>query len=234
MPDIAAPSPGDKAQIALVLFDCDGTLIESEVLMYAVKAERISQMGVPYTGSALASRYTGLSYAIMVADLAEKHGLVIDDATTHAIEDDFLRRIGSELLAIDGAKELLEAMPVAYCIASNAPGGRLIHMLRATSLLDLFGTRVVSAHDAGRPKPDPAVFLLASELMGVPPAACLVVEDSLSGLLAARAAGMRVAVYLGGEHQTEAMIAAVRAARPDLELQKLPDLLPYIRAHMEH
>jgi beta-phosphoglucomutase-like phosphatase (HAD superfamily) len=104
-------------------------------------------------------------------------------------------------------------------------------MLGSAGLLDHFGSRIVSAVDAAAPKPAPDVFLLAAKRMGVPPSECLVVEDSLFGLKAGRAAGMRVAAYLGATHQVDELVAPVLAASPDFVLDALPDLLDVLASH---
>jgi HAD superfamily hydrolase (TIGR01509 family) len=211
--------------ISLVLFDCDGTLLESEALMHDVRMRHFSALGIACTARELAIRYNGVRYPALIADLSERSGIEIGPDVFHAIENEFNTRTLSELQPVPGARELLAAMPVPFGMASNSPRVRLIHMLRATGLLGHFGPRIFSALDAGAPKPEPAVFLLAAELMGVPPEECLVVEDSLFGLKAGRAAGMRVAAYLGAAHQTEELMAPVLAAKPEFVLNTITDLL---------
>ena len=213
----------------LVLFDCDGTLVESETLMFDVRMRQFAALGIPGTARELAHRYNGVGYAAMIADLSARHGVDIGPEVFTAIEREFTMRCADELQPVPGARDLLKAMPVPFCLASNSPRARLIHMLRSSGLLPYFGPRIVSALDGVAPKPQPGVFLLAAELMGVAPAACLVVEDSLFGLQAARAAGMRVAVYLGASHQMEELVAPVLAARPDFVLETLPALLDILR-----
>jgi HAD superfamily hydrolase (TIGR01509 family) len=213
------------APIELVLFDCDGTLVESEALMHDVRMRQFSALGITCTARELAIRYNGVRYPALIADLSARHGIAIGPEVFEAIEREFNTRCMSELQPVAGARELLAAMPVPFCLASNSPRARLIHMLRTSGLLPHFGPRIVSALDAGAPKPQPDVFLLAAELMGVPPSACLVVEDSLFGLQAGRAAGMRVAAYLGASHQAEELVSPVLAACPDFVLETLPDLV---------
>jgi len=211
--------------IELVLFDCDGTLVESEALMHDVRMRQFSALGIACTARELAVRYNGVRYPALVADLSARSGIEIGPEVFDAIELEFNTRCASELRPVPGARELLEAMPVPFCLASNSPRSRLIHMLRTSGLLAYFGPRIVSALDGAAPKPQPDVFLLAAELMGVAPEACLVVEDSLFGLKAGRAAGMRVAAYLGASHQAEELVSSVLEARPDFVLETLPDLL---------
>jgi HAD superfamily hydrolase (TIGR01509 family) len=227
----AAPPPA--APIRLVLFDCDGTLVESETLMHDVRMRHFFALGIPCTAKELAIRYNGVRYPELIADLSARHGVAIGPEVFEAIEMEFNTRCVGELRPVAGAGELLGAMPVPFCLVSNSPRRRLIHMLRSAGLLSHFGPRIVSALDAGAPKPQPDVFLLAAELMGISPAECLVVEDSLFGLKAGRAAGMRVAAYLGASHQAEELIAPVLDARPDFVVEALPALLDILAAHTE-
>ena len=217
--------------IRLVLFDCDGTLVESEALMHDVRQRNFSALGIECTARDLAVRYNGVRYPQLIADLSARSGIEIGPDVFDAIESEFNTRCITELRPVPAAAEVLSAMPVQFCMVSNSPRQRLIHMLRTAGLLPFFGPRIVSALDVGVPKPQPDVFLLAAELMGVPPAQCLVVEDSLFGLKAGRAAGMRVAAYLGAAHQVDELIEPLLAARPEHVLETLPQLLDILRAY---
>ncbi|ODT84103.1 MAG: hypothetical protein ABS76_00945 [Pelagibacterium sp. SCN 64-44] len=215
----ASPEPID-----LVLFDCDGTLVESEALMHDVRMRHFSALGIACTARELAVRYNGVRYPELIADLSARSGVTIGAEIFDAIEQDFTTRCTTELRSVAGAADMLAALKVPFCLVSNSPRPRLIHMLRSAGLLTHFGPRIVSALDVGIPKPKPDVFLLAAELMNVPPSRCLVVEDSLFGLKAGRAAGMRVAAYLGASHQVEELVAPVRAARPDFIVETMAEL----------
>ncbi len=217
--------------IRLVLFDCDGTLVESEALMHDVRHRNFAALGIACTARELAIRYNGVRYPQLIADLSARSGIEIGAGVFDAIESEFTTRCTTELRPVPFADEVLAAMPIPFCVVSNSPRQRVIHMLRSTGLLHHFGPRIVSALDVGVPKPQPDVFLLAAELMGVPPANCLVVEDSLFGLEAGRAAGMRVAAYLGATHQVYELTGPVLAARPDHVLDSLSDLLGVLTAH---
>jgi HAD superfamily hydrolase (TIGR01509 family) len=217
--------------IALVLFDCDGTLVESEALMHDVRMRQFSALGIPCSARELGVRYNGIRYPAMIADLTARHGIAIGPEVFDAIELEFTTRCATELQPVAGAEDLLRAMPVPFCLASNSPPPRLAHMLRSAGLLEHFGARIFSAADAGAPKPAPDVFLHAARQMGVQPSECLVIEDSLFGLRAGRAAGMRVATYLGASHQVDELVSPVLAAHPDFVLEALPDLLDVLAAH---
>jgi HAD superfamily hydrolase (TIGR01509 family) len=221
----------DPDPIHLVLFDCDGTIVESEALMHDVRQRNFAALGIACTAHELAIRYNGVRYPQLIADLSARSGIEIGAGVFDAIESEFTTRCTTELRPVPHAAEVLAALPVPFCMVSNSPRQRVIHMLRSVGLLDYFGPRIVSALDVGVPKPQPAVFLLAAELMGVPPANCLVVEDSLFGLQAGRAAGMRVAAYLGATHQVDELTGPVLAAGPDHVLKTLPDLVGILAAH---
>ena len=225
------PHQPKAEEIRLVLFDCDGTLLESEELMHDVRQRNFSALGIACTARELAVRYNGVRYPQLIADLSARSGIEIGPAVFDAIESEFNRRCATDLRPVPDAREVLAAMPVPFCMVSNSPRQRVIHKLRSTGLLAYFGPRIVSALDVGVPKPQPDVFLLAAELMGVLPAQCLVVEDSLFGLKAGRAAGMRVAAYLGAAHQVDELTGPLLAAKPDHVLGRLTDLLEVLAVH---
>jgi HAD superfamily hydrolase (TIGR01509 family) len=117
------------------------------------------------------------------------------------------------LLAIPGIRAAVEALPVPYCVASSSDGERIAFMLRKTALWDLFDGRVFSTTMVRHGKPAPDLFLLAAATMGIPPAQCLVIEDSVSGIAAAKAAGMTAWGFTGGSHfsvvdRTQDLLAA--------------------------
>ena len=117
-----------------------------------------------------------------------------------SIGDAYFRSIEAELTPTAGVIEMLDHLDALYCVASNSPRDRLNTMLKITGLADRFESRVFSAEGNDRKKPAPDLFLRVASIMGVPPKGCLVIEDSMTGLVAAKAAGMRSLAYLGGTH----------------------------------
>ncbi|HEX8663106.1 MAG TPA: HAD family hydrolase [Beijerinckiaceae bacterium] len=195
------PPGAPKAQ--LVIFDCDGVLVDSETLACGVEAQALTALGHPITGEEVARRYAGLSDADMRREIEREIGRALpqDHAERCAAElEDAFRR---ELRPVAGMTAVVDAVAAAglkRCVASSSAPERLRLALTVTGLWERFAPNVFSARMVARGKPAPDLFLFAAERMAVEPAACLVVEDSVPGVLAARAAGMTIIGFSGGGH----------------------------------
>lgn len=178
--------------IDLILFDCDGTLVDSEIIAADAWVRHIAGFGVSRTPAEILARFKGAHMADCIADIERQSGC--------ALPPDFesgLRALTAELFEqhlqpVAGARELIRALEMPFCLASNAPRDKIELCLRLTGLLPYFEERIFSAYDLQKWKPDPALFLHAAAAMGVEPARCAVVEDSLPGIEAGLAAGMTV------------------------------------------
>jgi HAD superfamily hydrolase (TIGR01509 family) len=186
---------------ALVIFDCDGVLVDTERLTVGVEARVLTDLGWPHTAEEVVVRWMGRSSAAQLADLEERLGPVatrsFDERTTAELGDVFER----ELTAVEGIAHLLDhldAAGVPTCVASSGTHERMRHTLGLTGLYDRFAGRIYSATEVEHGKPAPDLFLHAAERMGVEPSACVVVEDSVYGVQAAVAAGMTVHGFAGG------------------------------------
>ncbi len=185
---------GDAKSNTCVIFDMDGTLVESETC----SAVAIKQMlpDIPDTVPELVERYRGTQKAYCLADLSRRHG--IDIASD--FEDRF-RVLEAELAQtlvtpIDGVHEMLDALTLPRCIASNAPRKKTERSLKSCGLIAYFeSTQVFSAYEVGHWKPEPHLFLSAAQTMGFDPARCVVLEDSEVGVAAAQAAGMHAVLF---------------------------------------
>lgn len=179
-----------------VIFDCDGTLVETESLESIVFADMLTREGYPITPKRALREFRGMRKDTAIARVEAELGRRIDGDTlianwrarTEAIFE-------TQLELVPGARQLIESMPLPFCIASNGPLRKMAVTLRVTGLADAFADRVFSAYDVGAWKPDPGLFLHAARAMGVEPAACIVVEDSLPGVQAGLSAGMTVLAY---------------------------------------
>jgi HAD superfamily hydrolase (TIGR01509 family) len=195
----------------LVIFDCDGVLIDSELLACRAVAECLAEDRIAVSADEIMERYTGISWAGMVADLERRHGPMAAD-----FDDRHRRRfwplLEAELKPIPGIAAVLDAMPCRSCVASSGRPDRLNFALSLVGLYDRFHPNVFSAVEVARGKPAPDLFLHAAQRMGVAPAACVVVEDSLPGIAAARAAGMTALGFAGGSHCRPDHAARLRAA----------------------
>ncbi len=184
----------------LVIFDCDGVLIDSEALVCRVGAEVFTAHGFPITAAEIARRFIGRSAAHMFGEIEKDTGRVLPET----LRDDLKARVNAalagEVAAMPGLVPLLDRLEVPACVASSSDPERLRAALGAAGLYDRFHPHVYSAVQVPRGKPAPDLFLHAAARLGVDPGACLVIEDSLAGVAAALAAGMAVIGFTGGGH----------------------------------
>ena len=180
----------------LVIFDCDGVLIDSERLAVRTESQILTELGWPLSESEVIERFVGRSSVYMQTVIEEKIGRPVD------WRNEFERRVREacerELEPVDGVIAALDEIAVPTCVASSSSHRMLEFKLALTGLADRFAGRVFSADDVAHGKPDPAVFLLAAASMGVEPERCAVIEDSVSGVEAGLAAGMSVFAFSGG------------------------------------
>ncbi|MEM7730580.1 MAG: HAD family hydrolase [Pseudomonadota bacterium] len=182
----------------LVIFDCDGVLVDSEPLSNAVMAEHITRLGWPMDGTAAMARFKGRTMAQVHAAVEAHLGRTLDPVWRDGFHRDQEARMRLELRAVPGVAALIgrvHAAGLASCVASQGRHEKMAVSLGATGLLETFRGRIFSAVDVARPKPFPDLFLHAAARMGASPGRCIVIEDSPTGLEAARAAGMRVIGY---------------------------------------
>ncbi len=179
-----------------LLFDCDGTLVDSEPLLADEMATALNAVGLPFQASDYIGEFRGARFRRIVAELESRHGEV-DPATLEPLENimraNLNRRLASELIAIDGAAEALAALsghPMG--VVSNGPENKIRTSLDATGLAEAFGDRLFSAYTAQCWKPDPCLFHHAASRMGFASEECVVIDDALVGVRGALAAGMTV------------------------------------------
>lgn len=184
----------------LVIFDCDGVLIDSEVLVCRLHAEELTRHGFPFTTAEVVRRFVGGTRPTMYAAIEAEHGRPIPAGYNDRLNERIAETFPTDLKAIEGVAEAMDALGIPFCVASNAETAKLLLGLRMTGLHDRLAPHIFSASDVPRPKPAPDLFLHAARTMGADPARCLVVEDSPTGVKAGRAAGMTVLGFCGGAH----------------------------------
>jgi HAD superfamily hydrolase (TIGR01509 family) len=187
---------GPPEAIGAVIFDCDGTLVDSETLSAEVIAECLAPHGLSYTAEAALAAFRGRHLTAVFREAEDRIGrkLPVDfEAFVRARAAEAFR---ARLREIEGATALLEALSLPVCVATNGPRHKTELTLAVTGLRRFFGEHVYCAYDIGAWKPDPGLFLHAAAALGVAPARCLVVEDSQAGVTAGLAAGMRVVALL--------------------------------------
>jgi HAD superfamily hydrolase (TIGR01509 family) len=208
----------------LVIFDCDGVLVDSERLAVRVEAEVLCELGWPMTEEEVAERFVGHTVAYMESEVSRRIGHPIDWHATFGVRH---REVfEAELVAVDGVTDVVStllARGVPMCVASSSLRQALEFKLRRTGLWDAFAGNVFSTEDVDHAKPAPDIFLHAAAAMGAYPSRCAVIEDSVAGVAAGVAAGMTVFAFGGG------VTSAERLARPGAtvfhEMSELLDLL---------
>ncbi|WP_020568734.1 HAD family hydrolase [Neolewinella persica] len=192
-----------------IIFDCDGILVDSEHITFSVLAEMSREVGVRLSEAELETNFLGKSLNSIIAFLEAETG----QSLLATFEPDFRKRtfakFKTDLKPVDGIKELLDRLTVPVCVASSGPPHKIRMNLKLTGLAGYFGENTFSCYDLKRWKPDPAVFLHAAATMGYPPAECVVVEDSPTGIKGAVDGGFTA--YGLTRHGNDQMLAAAGA-----------------------
>ncbi|MBF9057652.1 HAD-IA family hydrolase [Rhodobacterales bacterium HKCCSP123] len=186
----------------LVIFDCDGVLVDSEVVSNRVLAANLARHGLTLTLEQCMATFIGGSM-VTVRDTARKMGADLPGTWIDLIYAEIYDalRAGVDVIAgIPALLDTLDAAGIAYCVASNGSDEKMDITLGATGLAPRFDGRRYSAHALGVSKPDPDLFLIAAAEDGIEPSRCLVIEDSASGAIAARRAGMACLGYVPEGH----------------------------------
>ncbi|MFC4175380.1 HAD family hydrolase [Microvirga sp. GCM10011540] len=207
----------------LLIFDCDGVLVDSEPLSCRVDAEVLTGLGIPYTADEIAGAFVGVSQKDMIARIEAERGCRLPEDLAERINRALFARFETDLKPIPCVRDAILALPYPRCVASSSVPERIALSLRVTGLADLFA-HVFSAVEVPRGKPAPDLFLHAASRMGYQPAECLVVEDSLAGVQAARAAGMRVIGFTGGGHCGPEHGARLQQAGATVVVGRMADL----------
>lgn len=178
-----------------VIFDCDGTLVDSETAALDVLHEAIANLGISIPRPEMDVEFRGKSMRHSIETIVKKLGnseLNFVDEFERRLRTDMEARFAKGLESLPGAFELLSRLRIPYCIASNGPRHKMKVTLGLSGLWPLVSERLFSAYEVGVFKPDPGLFLYAASAMNVVPERCAVVEDSLPGIEAGLAAGMQV------------------------------------------
>lgn len=188
------------AEPDLLIFDCDGVLIDSEILVCRLTAEELTRLGFPITLDTVIESFAGRSEQAMLDEIERDWGRPVPDAYRSGIRKRIDSAYAGELRIMPGIADLVERIAIDACVASSSYPAKLALGLRATGLYDRFAPNVISAAAVAHGKPAADVFIYAAGWMRRPVAACVVIEDSVPGVRAARAAGMRAFGFTGGGH----------------------------------
>lgn len=183
--------------LELVIFDCDGVLVDSERLAVRVDVKALAEVGWTLSEREVIDRFVGRTDEFMLAEIEAHLGRPLADGWQQAVERLHREAFAAELAPVEGVVEALDRITLPTCVASSGSHEKMRYTLGLTGLWDRFAGRIFSASEVARGKPAPDLFLYAARRMGVDPAACAVVEDSRYGVEAARAAGMLALGFAG-------------------------------------
>ena len=217
----------------LVIFDCDGVLVDSEPLSVDVLVRMLRAAGLDISADEAMERFLGRSLKTTTEIIRADYGLEVDDDMLETMRRDLYQRFQDELQAVAGvavAVDKLKELGVATCVASSSQMERIRHSLEVTELLHRFEPHIFSATMVEHGKPAPDLFLHAARAMAVRPDACMVVEDSPAGVEAAKKAGMRVFAFTGASHaRHDRHIEMLRALEPDGMFDDMRELIHFVR-----
>ena len=202
--------------MTLLIFDCDGVLVDSEHLACASLAEVMTTLGHSMTADEAMRAFAGRSLKDVLAPIPKDLG---EQAAVQ-----LMARFRRELQAVAGVKEAIAALPYRRCVASSSDPSRLTLSLDVTGLSALFGNNVFSAVEVANGKPAPDLFLLAARRLGEDPSSCIVIEDSVLGVEAAGAAGMAAIGFAGASHANQGLAERLAAAGAEPVIHSMANL----------
>jgi len=192
------------ADMAALIFDCDGVLVDSEHIAMSVERECLAEIGLRYETADYLNRFVGLKdadfYAELERDCQASNGRALPAGFLENLRSRCWARFRTELAAIDGVRAFLDTYNGALAVASSSTMDGLHEKLELTGLHHLFSPHIYSGQQVTCGKPAPDLFLFAASRLDLTPEDCLVIEDSVNGVRAARSAGMEVWGFTGGGH----------------------------------
>jgi HAD superfamily hydrolase (TIGR01509 family) len=219
--------------VDLVIFDCDGVLVDSEVISCRAHAQALTRHGYPITAEQVLERFLGVSDREARQQIETETGRKLPDDFDAQVKQATLQFYAGDLRAISHVGEAIAAIGLPKCVASSGTPEKIHHGLSCTGLFDRLAPHIFSATQVARGKPAPDLFLFAARQMQVSPERCLVIEDSVPGITGARAAGMTVLGFHGGSHcrpgHGERLLEAGAVMAFD-DMRQLPDLIGQIGA----
>ena len=221
------------ANFDLIIFDCDGVLVDSEVISCRAHAETLTRHGYPITPDQVFDRFLGRSMRKATLEIEAELGRPLPEDFQTQVYAEIFRLFAASLEATPHIDEALAAIMMPVCVASSGPPEKISTSLNHVGLYDRFAPHIFSAVQVTNGKPAPDLFLFAAEQMKTAPARCVVIEDSVAGVTGALAAGMVVFGYHGGSHcrpDTAKTLRAAGAAVTFDDMRQLPDLIGRIGA----
>lgn len=219
----------------LLLFDCDGVLVDSEIIAAEVDAKLFTEVGVPMTTDDLVHRYAGLALRSIMELIEKDTGRKLPDDFAARQREMLEGRLADEVKAVADIEHALEALGDQRCVCSNSSSDRMRLTLGRTGLYEKFAPHIFSAIEVGdrQPKPSANVYTYAAKRFGAEPRECVVIEDSLFGIAAAREAGMRVVGFTGASHTWPGHADLLTEAGAETVIKRFSDLPQVAEALME-
>lgn len=216
----------------LTIFDCDGVLINSEMIAARVESAAYKREGFEMEPLGFAEHFAGQTHAAIHAIIEEELGRKLDKDFQEKLAEAFLELADAELTAVAGVEDMLDRVEGPRCICSNSKSDYLQRYLSDVGLYERFAPHIFSASEVGTKasKPDPNVFMVAAQHFQVDPARCLVVEDSAFGVKAGVAAGMTVIGFVGADHSWPGHAEVLMAAGALTTVNRHADLAETILA----
>jgi HAD superfamily hydrolase (TIGR01509 family) len=214
-----------------IIFDCDGTLVDSELLANQVLVRCVAELGLTLPLAEAVAQFTGGKMTDCIAAIEQRLGSAVPTDFVPMVRRRTAAAFRAQSQPIAGVEAVLQGLQIPYCVASSGPREKIELSLHVTGLLPYFQGRIFSAYEVGSWKPAPGLFLHAAHALGVSPSRCAVVEGSVLGVQAGRAAGMTVFGYAPSGN--EASLAAV-GAQPFRHMTALLPLLQQGAGHASH
>lgn len=202
------------AACELIILDCDGVLIDSEIISLQMLVDALAELGVALDLAYVGRHFLGRSYPTVMAEIRHSFGIALPPDFEEQYRERLLQAFRTDLRIMPGVQQMLQDLDRPYCVATSSSPRRVEMSLRLVGLWQQMGPVTFTASEVAHGKPAPDLFLHAAARMGVAPDRCLVIEDSLPGIRAGLAAGMQVWRFTGGSHMAHAGIGEPPDARP--------------------
>ena len=219
-----APNNHLDKTTTLLIFDCDGVLVDSERLACSALAELMTTLGHAMTTEEAVLAFAGSSLSDVLSRAEQLLSGPIPQRMGEQTSMQLMARLRGELMAVAGVKEAIAALPYRRCVASSSGPKRLLLSLEVSGLSSVFGNDVFSATRVANGKPAPDLFLLAARCLETDPSCCIVIEDSVLGIEAARAAGMAAIGFAGASHASDELARRLASAGAETVIRSMAEL----------
>jgi len=216
----------------LIIFDCDGVLVDSEIIAAQVESRLLTEAGYPISVEEMGERFAGMTWKNILLAVEKEADIPLSASLLDKSEKLLDARLERDVKIIEGVKFALARLTTQRCICSNSSSARLDMMLTKVGLKPYFAPHSYSAKDLGpdRVKPKPDIFLHGAQQFGVDPSRCLVIEDSTHGIHGAKAAGMRVVGFTGASHTYPSHADRLTDAGAETVISRMQDLPAVVAA----